>query len=117
MTQQSSQVLLLAIVSVLFGVAILVLARRQLISFRYMIGWLILASVSGFTGLLIPLTGPIARLLRVSELTLVLASAVVVLLAVCVQLSISISGLQKQVQRLAEEIAISVTDETANGHE
>jgi len=106
MSQQTIQLLEIAAVALVFAVSILRLARRQLLSFRYAVGWLVLAAVALLAGLLIPIVGPVADRLRIEEFTLVAALAVIVLLVVCVQLSISISGLQRQVQRLAEEIAI-----------
>jgi len=105
-SQQTLQLLEIAVVALVFAVSILRLARRQLLSFRYAVGWLVLAAVGLLAGLLIPIVGPAADWLRIEEFTLVAAVAVVLLLVVCVQLSISISGLQQQVQRLAEEIAI-----------
>lgn len=106
MSQQTVQLIEIAILAIGFMFGIVSLARRRLISFRYTVGWLALGSVALMAGLLIPLLGPIARVFRVGELTMIAVVAVVVLLVVCVQLSISISGLQSQVQRLSEVVAI-----------
>jgi hypothetical protein len=106
MSQQTIQLLEIALVALVFAAAILRLSRRQLISFRYTIGWLALCGVALLAGLLIPVVGPVARWMQVDEFTLVAAVAVVLLIAVCIQLSISISGLQRQVQKLGEDIAI-----------
>lgn len=106
MSQQTIQLVEIAVVALVFALAVIRLARRQLLSFRYAVGWLSLAAVALLAGLLIPIVGPIADRLRIEEFTLVAAVAVVLLLVVCVQLSISISGLQRNVQRLAEEIAM-----------
>jgi len=106
MSQQTVQLIEIAVVAVVFAAAILRLSRRQLVSFRYTIGWLALCGVALLAGLLIPLVGPLAGWLRIDEFTLVAAVAVVLLIAVCIQLSISISGLQRQLQKLGEDIAI-----------
>ena len=114
MSQQTIQLVEIALIALICALAVLRLARRQQLSFRYAVGWLSLAAVALLAGLFIPIVGPIADWLRIEEFTLVAAVAVILLLVVCVQLSISISGLQRQVQRLAEEIAIlrarSMTD-------
>ena len=106
MSQQTVQLIEIAVVAVVFAATILRLSRRQLVSFRYTIGWLALCGVALLAGLLIPLVGPLAGWLRIDEFTLVAAVAVVLLIAVCIQLSISISGLQRQLQKLGEDIAI-----------
>lgn len=106
MSQQATQLIELALVASAFLLVIVRLARRRLISFRYAVGWILIGLVALAAGLVIPVIGPIARWLRVGEVTVVAATAVALLLSVCVQLSISISGLQRQLQRLAEELAI-----------
>ena len=114
MSQQTLQLIEIAVVALLFAVGIVRLARLQLISFRYTVGWLALAVVALLAGVLIPLVGPIARILQVDEFTLVAAAAVILLLLVCIQLSISISGLQRQVRKIAEELALSRTKEESS---
>jgi hypothetical protein len=69
-------------------------------------GWLALCVISAFTGLLIPAIKPLATKLQLDAFTLIGSSAIVILLALCVQLSISISGLQRQMQKLNEDIAL-----------
>jgi hypothetical protein len=44
--------------------------------------------------------------LQLDAFALIGASAIIILLALCIQLSISISGLQKQVQQLNEDLAL-----------
>ena len=106
MSQQAAQALEIAAVALIFTTAILYLARTNRISFRYTLGWLTLCVVSAFTGLLIPLIKPLATKLQLDAFALIGASAIIILLALCIQLSISISGLQKQVQQLNEDIAL-----------
>ena len=118
MSQQVVQAIEIAAVALVFTISILYLARRQRISFRYTIGWLTLCVVSAFTGLLIPLIKPLATKLQLDAFALIGACAIIILLALCIQLSISISGLQKQLQQLNEDLAVQkkvVEDSHASG--
>lgn len=107
MSQQTAQGIEIAVVAVVFALLVIRLSRRQLISFRYTVGWISLCAISLFAGLLVPVITPLAKLLRIDALTLIAAGSIIVLLAICIQLSISISGLQKQVQRINEDLAIT----------
>jgi hypothetical protein len=106
MSQQTIHGIEIGLVAIVFAFSILYLARRQRISFRYTMGWLALCAISAFTGLLIPVINPLATKLQLDAFTLIGSSAIVILLALCVQLSISISGLQRQMQKLNEDIAL-----------
>jgi hypothetical protein len=106
MNQQTAQIIELGVVAAVFAFFVIRLARRQLISFRYAAGWLVLCGIAFGAGLLIPLLGPIAGVLRISEVALIAGAAVMVLLIVCIQLTISISGMQREMQTLAEKLAI-----------
>ena len=106
MSQQAAQALEIAAVALIFTASILYLARTNQISFRYTIGWLALCVVSAFTGLLIPLIKPLATKLQLDAFALIGACAIIILLALCIQLSISISGMQKQLQQLNEDLAL-----------
>ena len=106
MNQQTAQGLEIGFVAIIFALCVLYLARKQRISFRYTVGWLVLSAISALTGFLIPLIQPIATRLKLDAFALVGASAIIVLLALCIQLSISISGLQNQMQRLNEDLAL-----------
>ena len=81
-------------------------ARRGLLNFRYTVGWLVLCGISMFAGLLIPIIKPLASRLQLDAFSLVGASAIIVLLALCIQLSISISGLQRQLHQVNEDFAL-----------
>jgi hypothetical protein len=105
-SRQAVQILEVALIAILMGTFILVLARRQLISFRYTIGWLSLCAVSLIGALLIPQVEPIADFLKVEPFTVVGGSAFLILLAICIQLSISISGLQRQSHEINEVVAL-----------
>ncbi len=106
MSQQVAQALEIAVVSIAFAVIIVYLARKQRISFRYTVGWLVLCLIGGLSGLLIPVMTPLSSTLQLDAFSLVGAIAIIVLLVICIQLSISISGLQRQVQLLNEDLAL-----------
>ena len=86
------------------------LARRQLLSFRYTAGWmtlfafLVVAVVAN--RLLVPIVEPIAEAFDISPAAMLVIVLVVLLALICIQLSISISGMQEQNRRLAERIAL-----------
>lgn len=96
-------------VAALTGLALLVavvrLSRQSRLSFRYTMGWIAIASVGILGALLIPLAAPIAERLSLTPIALLVLIASLFFLAITIQLSISISGLQQQNQTLAEEIA------------
>ena len=106
MSQQVAQALEIAVISFAFAILIIYLARKQRISFRYTVGWLALCLIGALSGLLIPVITPLASILQLDAFTLFGAIAIIVLLALCIQLSISISGLQRQVQLLNEDLAL-----------
>jgi cellulose synthase/poly-beta-1,6-N-acetylglucosamine synthase-like glycosyltransferase len=73
--------------------------------------------MGGLSGLLIPLISPLASFLQLDAFSLAGAIAIIVLLALCVQLSISISGLQRQVQLLKQTeflVAVPALNEAAS---
>jgi len=91
------------------GLAIVVvvvrLSRRDQLSFRYTVGWTAVASIGIFGGLMIPLAEPVAEALDLSAAALLAVFALMLFVLIAIQLSISISGLQKQNRTLTEEVA------------
>ncbi len=106
MSREIIQGIIIGASSALLGLGVYLLARRQLLSFRYTAGWLALFGVGALSSALVPAAEPLARLIDVTPGVIVSAAGVLTLLAICVQLSISISGLQEQVRTLSEEIAL-----------
>lgn len=105
MTQEQVQAFQIGIAAIVYLLIVLRLARRGAISFKYSMGWLgLFAALLGVT-LAIPVMRPLASFLRVAPFTVVGGGAMLVLIGICIQLSISISGLQRQIHRLNEEIA------------
>jgi hypothetical protein len=105
-SQQRVQAIEIAIVACLFAVAVVALSRKGRISFRYTIGWLSLSALGAFGGLLLPVIEPLSRKFQLDAFSLVGAISIIVLLSLCIQLSISISGLQSQLRKLNESFAI-----------
>jgi hypothetical protein len=103
MSPQTTQAVLATVISVVFVLSVYRLGRRQKLSFRYTVGWLVLGGLGVVAGLLSPLAEPLADRLNLSPAALLGVGGLLLLLVLCVQLSISISGLQEQVRTLAEE--------------
>ena len=97
------QTLYSALASLVFVVGVYRLGRKGRLSFRYAVGWMSLGALGVIAGALIPLAEPLADYFKVTPGALLAIAAVILLLVLCVQLSISISGLQEQVRSLAEE--------------
>ncbi len=106
MSPEVSQAIAATCLAFAGGTLVIILARRQMLSFRYAAGWLVLLTVTALSGILIPVTRPLAESLSTTPGVLVSGMAIMILVLICIQLSVSISGLQKQVQRLAEELAL-----------
>ncbi len=106
MDQQRVQTIEIALVAGIFAITIFFLGRRGRLSFRYTIGWLALSALSAFGGFLLPIIEPISERFQLDAFSFVGALAVIVLLSLCIQLSISISGIQKQLQKLNEDFAL-----------
>ena len=109
-SQQRIQAIEIAFVAFGFAVAIVTLSRKERISFRYTVGWLTLSVLSATGGLLLPVIEPLSNKLRLEAFSLVGALAIIVLLILCIQLSISISGLQRQLRKLNEDFAFQKKD-------
>lgn len=105
MSVGTRQVLVAAIAGIAMIIAVVRLSRRGQLSFRYTVGWIFVASVGVLGGSLAPLAEPIAELFGLSPAALLSFVALVFVTMIAIQLSISISGLQKQLHKLAQEIA------------
>jgi Na+/melibiose symporter-like transporter len=102
----SLQAVLIMAGAAMLAVSTTVLVRRRLLSIRYGLGWLAVSLV-GFVGA--PLLSVFASLVESSGFTATgfsLGVFIVFLGLVCLQLSISLSGLHSAVQDLAEYAAL-----------
>lgn len=103
---KTQQTIYAAVASLVFCVAVYRLGRNRKLSFRYTVGWLTLGAIGAVAGGLIPLTDSVARSIHIAPAALIGIGAIVLLVVLCVQLSISISGTQDHVRKLAEQIAL-----------
>lgn len=94
---------------------VILVARRQLITVRYALGWIFIGLLviigSLFAGL-VPGLGEIAGMTPTAVL---LVGAVVVLVGIAIQLSISVSGLQRQLRDVIEREALNSASQPKNG--
>jgi len=100
------QLLVAVAAGVAFGFVIISIARRGILSMRYTVGWLFIASCIVVSGLLGGLVTRIAKAMGIQPAVLVTAVAGVTMLSITVQLSITVSGLTERVRTLAERCAI-----------
>ena len=114
MSAEIVHALILASLSFVMIVFVVILAQRQKISFRYAVGWTVLCGFGLLGGIAVPVISPIAKALNLAPISIVVGLAIIVLLSICIQLTISISGLQSQVRLLAEEIALSNLNNSSN---
>ena len=106
MSQQQTQSVLVLVLALILSSGVIYSSRKQKISFRYTIGWLTLFVFIGVGGLLIPKIEKVADLFKVSPVALIAGISIFLSLGLCVQLSISISGLQRQLRKLNEDFAL-----------
>jgi hypothetical protein len=105
-SQQRTQAIEIFFLAAVLSSGVIYSSRRQKISFRYTVGWLTLFGFMALGGLVIPKIENIADLFEVSPAAFIAAISSFLLLALCVQLSISISGLQRQLRKLNEDVAL-----------
>ena len=99
------QVGAVAAISSLSMLTTYLLARKGLLSFRYAIGWFVFFSLGLFAFLFFKLVVPISDFLSVTPAAILSLSGVSCIVVICIQLSISISGLHQHVRVLSEQIA------------
>ena len=92
------------------------LAKKQKLNFRYAVGWLTLCVIGIVASLGTSILEPAAQALGVTASAVIGLTAMLLLVLLAIQLSVSISGLQLQNRRLAEQIAILGRDNHAVSH-
>jgi len=110
MSPQQFQILIISTSSLVALFGTLSLGRSGRLSFRYSVGWLTFFGLAALSSFLLPVASPISSAIGVTPGVIVTFVVSIALLSICIQLSISISGLQRQVRRLAEEIALRDSD-------
>ena len=117
MSQQNVQIMFATVGCIGYFFTIHSLSRKQKLTFRYTLGWLSLGIFGAISISVIPFTSRIAEVLRVSPAAIIAIGAIAFFLAISIQLSLSISGLQRQLQRIAEEIAIMSQKQSEDDHQ
>jgi hypothetical protein len=97
--------LVAATLGTLILISVVSVSRRGLLSFRYTIGWTLVASLGILSGVFIWAVDPVAGSLGLSAAALLGVLAFLFVTLIAIQLSISISGLQKQLRTMAEDVA------------
>ena len=105
-SQQRTQAIEIFVLATVLSAGVIYSLRKQKISFRYTVGWLILFGFMALGGLAIPKIEKVADQFEVSPAAFIAAISAFLLLGLCVQLSISISGLQRQLRKVNEDVAL-----------
>ena len=101
------QAIVMATAGVSLCVVALLLARRHLITVRYALGWTMVGVLVALGSVLTGLVPRVGRFAGMTPTAVLLAGAVVVLVAIAIQLSISVSGLQRQLRDAIEREALN----------
>ena len=97
---------MLALGGILIAAFVIRLARKRLLTTRYAIGWLGVGALVSLAAVLMPFVGRLGRLANMTPTAVLLTISSVVLLAISVQLSISVSLLQERLRTTAEAHAL-----------
>ena len=106
MSNVAVQALLVALGGVMLLIVVFLLARRGLLSLRYALGWMAVSLLLLVAALLLGLMGGISHALPITPTGLLAATGLAFGLAVCLQLSISLSGQQEAIRQLSEANAL-----------
>jgi hypothetical protein len=104
---QISQVFAVATLATCFVVVVLALARKGRLSMRYTLGWVFVAVSIAVGSVFAGVVEPLAERLGVNPAVVVAAAVCSGLLAIMVQLSISVSGLIEANRELTESLALA----------
>ena len=100
------QELVIALGGVGLALLVIFIARKHLLTLRYTVGWVVLAAVLTLSALLSRFVEPLAKSVGMTATGVLLVLASGTLLLICIQLSISVSGLSSQLRELTEAHAL-----------
>ena len=106
MSQGSMFTIEIAIVAVGFIVHIFRLSRRSMLSFRYSIGWFSIMFLGLLAAPLVVIFAPLAEKLKLTPSALLAAISTIAVMVILIQLSVSISGNQRKMDKLVRENAL-----------
>lgn len=98
--------LLVLSLSIVFELMIVYLSRKRLLTFRYSVGWLSVGLVASIAAAFISISKASPFEVSLNLGNSLVGLCVIFLLLMNVQLSISVSGITKQVNNLSEIVAI-----------
>lgn len=102
----SIQAAIIEIGALMLLTSTLVLVRRRLLSIRYGLGWLTVGMAGVVAGPLLEQFAPQAKKLGFTPTGFSLGIVILFLLLLCLQLSVSLSGLHRAIRELCEHDAL-----------
>ena len=99
--------MLLGFLGLVLALMIVVLARLQLLTLRYALGWFFVAASIGASGALTGLAEPLADAVGLRPVEFLLGVSLFLLLLIAVQLSITASGLTEMLRTVSETLALT----------
>ena len=106
MSTAVKQALVLALGGVIIMFVILALTRRRLLTTRYTLGWLAVGAFVALAAITLPFVSRIGKVANITPTAVLLMISSVLLLAISIQLSISVSLLQERLRTTAEAHAL-----------
>jgi hypothetical protein len=106
MSSTAKQAIVLAFGGLVMMALLVRLSRRRLITPRYAFGWIGVAGLIVVGASLMPFVGRIGKTVDMSPTGVLLAMSTALLVAITVQLSISVSQLQERLRSTAEAQAL-----------
>ena len=106
MSQGSMFVIEIAIIAVCFIAHIFRLTRRGMLSFRYSIGWFSIMFLGLLAAPFVVIFAPLAEKLKLTPSALLASISTIAVVIILIQLSVSISGNQRKMDKLVRENAL-----------
>ena len=106
MSQGSMFAIEIAIIAVGFIAHIFRLTRRGMLSFRYSIGWFSIMFLGLLAAPFVVIFAPLAEKLKLTPSALLASISTIAVVIILIQLSVSISGNQRKMDKLVRENAL-----------
>jgi hypothetical protein len=105
-TNTAVQALIVGLGAIGMFLLVFALSRRRLLSLRYALGWMAVATLLLLLAIVTALTGGVGSSLPFTPTGLITALGLAFLLLIALQLSISLSGHQEAIRQLSEANAL-----------
>ena len=106
MSQGSMFTIEIGVVTVGFIAHVFRLSRRGMLSFRYSIGWFSIMFLGLLAAPFVVIFAPLAEKLKLTPSALLAAISTIAVVIILIQLSVSISGNQRKMDKLVRENAL-----------